>query len=207
MHARARMPQKMRWTMQSAQQTNARRIYFPAEPPLPRINPPAHGPTLGARSTPTQCPRHMNSNCGDMRHSHTPNRFNAAAASASVDHVTNSHTSPVAPAAATRCDVCGCRYRYTSKEPGFDMSVWESNHMRKCRVPSHAAGKVELEDKQQVKSKITKPNTAYYIPQLRAIIEMGKIYFDLSNKNLSLTISDPQQKNKQHHLNITSKKQ
>lgn len=38
-------------------------------------------------------------------------------------------------------------YRYTSKEPGFDMSVWESNHMRKCRVPSHAAGKVELEDK------------------------------------------------------------
>ena len=35
--------------------------------------------------------------------------------------------------------------------------------------------KVELEDKQQVKSKITKPNTAYYIPQLRAIIEMGKI--------------------------------
>jgi len=83
MHARARMPRKMRWTMQSAQQTNARRIYFPAEPPLPRINPPAHGPTLGARSTPTQCPRHMNSNCGHMRHSHTPNRFNAAAAIAS----------------------------------------------------------------------------------------------------------------------------
>jgi kinesin family protein C2/C3 len=38
-------------------------------------------------------------------------------------------------------------YRYTSKEPGFDVSVWEGNHMRKCRVPSHAAGKVELEDK------------------------------------------------------------
>ena len=32
MHARARMPRKMRWTMQSAQQTNARRIYFPAAP-------------------------------------------------------------------------------------------------------------------------------------------------------------------------------
>jgi len=48
--------------------------------------------------------------------------------------------------------------------------------------------KVELEDKQQVKSELTKPNTAYYIRQLRAIIEISKIT-GLSETLISVYIS------------------